>query len=170
MSTFMELLCESTDSTKQTQDPSGKYLKKKCVAMETRTRQTLTNETSNDDGWLIVIGTYGSWTLPDKDGKQRPLFLDPPSRIPVPLFYWELVHNTRTKNGIVYMSLNNPYKEIDDSQYLCPNTYLGDYDNAGAGMNANESLVHCCTKKSFKEFYGELDPIVYSSENFRFWA
>lgn len=137
------------------------FNEKEWKAVENRTRQTLIDGPSSDGEWLIVTGTHGSCTLPDKDGKQQPLFLDPPSSIPVPLFYWKLVHNTRTGNSTVYMGLNNPYKEINDSLYLCPNTCPGDYDNGEAGVDANQGLVYCCTKESFESFYGELDPIVY---------
>lgn len=136
------------------------FNEKEWVAARTRTRQTLANETS-DDGWLIVTGTYDSCMLPDKDGKEPPLFLDPSSSIPVPLFYWKLAYNTCIKNGILYIGLNNLYQKIEDGLFLCENTCPGDYDNAGA----NQGLVYCCTKESLKEFYGELDPIVYK----QFW-
>lgn len=105
---------------------------------------------------LIVTGTYGSCTLPDIDDVEQPLFLDLPDSIPVPLFYWKLYYDLDLKNGTVYIGLNNPYKEIDDSVYICPNVCPDGFDN-----DANEGLIYCCTKESFEKVYGPLDPIVF---------
>lgn len=128
--------------------------------LEETTRLKLDNDTSGG-GRLIVTGTYGSCTLPDVDGVQRPLFLDPPSALPVPLFYWKLVYDARAQDGVVYIGLNDPYREIEDGLFLCPNTCPGGYRDNGAGQDANQGLIYCCTKGSFERFYGELDPIVY---------
>lgn len=114
---------------------------------------------------LIVTGTYGSCTLPDVDGVQQPLFLDPPANMPVPLFYWKLYYDVDTADGMVYIGLNNPYKKIDDSVYICPNLCPDGYRKTDAtGVNdENNGLVYCCTKEAFEEVYGQLDPIVFRS-------
>lgn len=110
----------------------------------------------NPSKHLIVTGTYGSCTLPDVDDVQRPLFLDFPDSIPVPLYFWKLHYDLDLDNGTVYIGLNNPYKEIDDSVYICPDVCPGEFDN-----DDNDGLIYCCTKESFENAYGSLDPIVY---------
>lgn len=142
--------------------------------LEQSTRSKLGKEQSDTSRHVIVTGSYGTCTLADKDGVQQPLYLDLPKSIPVPLLYWKLYYDVDKADGIVYIGLNNPYKEIDDSVYICPNVcpdgYRNDrgqqdndtdgYRNA-AEPDANDGLIYCCTKESFEAAYGQLDPIVY---------
>ncbi|VVC35734.1 Extracellular Endonuclease, subunit A,DNA/RNA non-specific endonuclease [Cinara cedri] len=136
--------------------------------LEMWTRYRMDNSTGRR---VIVTGTYGSCTLPDVDGVEQPLFLDPPTDIPVPLFYWKLYYDADAEDGMVYVGLNNPYMKIDESAYICPNLcpdgYRGNGDTsyvAAAGKNdENDGLIYCCSKESFEEVYGRLDPIVFRS-------
>jgi len=127
--------------------------------LEENLRSGIVNNT--DGRHVIVTGSYGSCTLADRDGVQRPLFLDLPHSIPVPLFYWKMYYDINTDFGIVYIGLNNPYKRIDGSVYICPNI-CSDSDGNGR-PDANRGLVYCCTKKSFEDVYGKLDPVIYRS-------
>ncbi|XP_060870689.1 uncharacterized protein LOC132945082 [Metopolophium dirhodum] len=150
------------------------------LEQSTRTKLSRKNGTSTQ---VIVTGTYDTCTLADVDDVQQPLYLDLPGAIRVPLFYWKLHYDVDAADGIVYIGLNNPYKEIDDSVYICPNicpdgyhgrgyqgrdhrnnkteTEPGRGDRNDPEPDANDGLIYCCTKKSFEEAYGELDPIVY---------
>lgn len=149
--------------------------------LESTTRSKLSKE--NGTRHVIVTGTYEVCTLPDVDDIQQPLYLDLPRSIPVPLLYWKLYYDVDTEDGIVYIGLNNPYKEIDDSVYICPNTCPDGYHGRGyqgrdpqnhpsetepdrghrndPEPDANDGLIYCCTKESFEDAYGKLDPIVY---------
>jgi len=148
--------------------------------LEQSTRSKLSKENGTSTH-VIVTGTYDTCTLADVDNVQQPLYLDLPGAIRVPLFYWKLYYDVDAADGIVYIGLNNPYKEIDDSVYICPNicpdgyhgrgyqgrdhqndkTETGPDDGNDPEPDANDGLIYCCTKKSFEEVYGELDPIVY---------
>lgn len=146
--------------------------------------QTTRTKLSNEDGsskHVIVTGTYDVCTLADVDDVQQPLYLDLPGSIPVPLFYWKLYYDVDAEDGIVYIGLNNPYKEIDDSVYICPNICPAGYHSRGYqgrgprnnpdesgqqndqndSADANDGLIYCCTKDSFEQVYGKLDSIVY---------
>ncbi|XP_060840359.1 uncharacterized protein LOC132921380 [Rhopalosiphum padi] len=138
------------------------------LEQSTRSKLDKDNGTSRH---VIVTGTYDVCTLADVDDVQQPLHLDLPDSIPVPLFYWKLYYDVDAADGIVYIGLNNPYKKIDDSVYLCPNICPDGYHGRGYQDNghanddpepdANNGLIYCCTKESFEKVYGELDPIVY---------
>lgn len=138
------------------------------LEQSTRTKLDQDNGTSRH---VIITGTYDVCTLADVDGVQQPLYLDLPDSIPVPLFYWKLYYDVDAEDGIVYIGLNNPYKTIDDSVYICPNICPDGYHGRGyldsGRMNddpepdANNGLIYCCTKESFENVYGKLDPIVY---------
>ncbi|XP_025194442.1 uncharacterized protein LOC112594053 [Melanaphis sacchari] len=138
------------------------------LEQSTRTKLDKDNSSSRH---VIVTGTYGVCTLADVDNVQQPLYLDLPNSIPVPLLYWKLHYNVDSADGIVYIGLNNPYKKIDDSVFICPNTCPDGHHNRGYLDNgrpnsepepdANDGLIYCCTKESFEKAYGELDPIVY---------
>ncbi|KAL5234659.1 hypothetical protein ACI65C_002069 [Semiaphis heraclei] len=148
--------------------------------LEQTTRTKLSNE-DDSSKHVIVTGTYDVCTLADVDDVQQPLYLDLPGSIPVPLFYWKLYYDVDAEDGIVYIGLNNPYKEIDDSVYICPNICPAGYHSRGYqgrgprnnpdesgqqndqndSADANDGLIYCCTKDSFEQVYGKLDSIVY---------
>ncbi|XP_050420523.1 uncharacterized protein LOC126833309 [Adelges cooleyi] len=122
--------------------------------LENHTRLKLSNDSSR---YVIVTGTYGVCTLEDVDGEQQPIHLDPPYRLPVPLYYWKLVYNVDDDDGTVYLGLNNPFMNITDDVYICPNTCPDGYE----GNDANDGLVYCCSKEEFEKVYGELDKTLF---------
>lgn len=110
--------------------------------------------------------------MPDVNGVQQPLYLDLPESIPVPLFYWKLYYDLDEDDGVVYIGLNNPYKDIDEDVYICPNICPGGFKTNAKKPHANKDepdanngLVYCCTKKDFEQVYGQLDPIVFVEKN-----
>lgn len=138
--------------------------------LEQSTRTKL-DQDSGKSRHIIITGTYDVCTLADVDDVQQPLYLDLPGSITVPLFYWKLYYDVDTADGIVYIGLNNPYKTIDDSVFICPNICPDGYhgrgyldkgsENDDPEPDANNGLIYCCTKESFENVYGKLDPIVY---------
>lgn len=71
-------------------------------------------------------GTYGVTTLPDKDGKQKELYLyenGATKQIPVPKIYFRIIQEPTTKKAIVLIGVNNPHltlAEIQSDYIVCP--------------------------------------------------
>lgn len=115
---------------------------------------------------LVVTGTYGSCMLPDVNDIEQSLFLDPPKNIPVPLFYWKIMYDLFENKGIVFLGMNNPYKEVDQSMFICENECVGGYKSKlNNSRNENDSNIFCCSIESFEKVYGKLDPIIFEKIN-----
>lgn len=74
----------------------------------------------------VATGTYGVALLPDKDNKQKELYLHTYSNnqtvFSVPKFYWKIVYDKKKKVGDVIIGVNNPHlKEITKEYQLCKN-------------------------------------------------
>lgn len=118
-------------------------------------RKTLSRST---DKHMIMTGTFGQSELPDMDLKQHKLFLSLPDKMSVPLFIWKLDWNVNTEVGVVYIGMNNPYKTIDKSVYIC--NFIP-CPGRLTRKSYSKELLYCCTKDSFEETFGRIDPVVY---------
>ncbi|KAJ1526129.1 hypothetical protein ONE63_009292 [Megalurothrips usitatus] len=68
----------------------------------------------------VVTGTWGTATLPDKDGKETELYLQADKQyIRVPKYYWKVVYDPATKQAAAFVGLNNPYHETQPADVLC---------------------------------------------------
>ncbi|KAM7357046.1 salivary protein Tsal1-like [Cochliomyia hominivorax] len=72
-------------------------------------------------------GVYGVTTLPNKEGRQTPLYLSYDANnnglIPVPQLYFRVVIQPSTKKGIVFIGVNNPHLTLDQIEkdyIICP--------------------------------------------------
>ncbi|XP_050548529.1 uncharacterized protein LOC126910209, partial [Daktulosphaira vitifoliae] len=124
--------------------------------LEKKTREKLSHDSSK---YVIITGTYGVCTLEDINGVQKPIHLLPPNKITVPLYYWKLVHNLDTESGTVYIGLNNPYQNITDDLYICPNTCV---EGLNKSNDDNNGLMFCCTQENFEKIYGKIDTSFYT--------
>lgn len=111
---------------------------------------------------LIVTGTYLTCLLPDRFDIQRPLFLSLPKSVAVPYYLWKLDYDLDAKSGVVFVGMNNPYKLVDDSMYICnvvtcPGTLVQ--------QSKIILLFYCCDLESFEKAYGKINPIIYQ----QFW-
>lgn len=111
---------------------------------------------------VMVTGSYGSCTLPDKDGVQQPLYMIMPRKlVPVPLFVFKMVYDADdARNNVVYIGLNNPFM---DQQTALRARLKCDLMPCRANIRTvNTSLLHCCTKESFeREYAGRFNPEVF---------
>ena len=61
----------------------------------------------------IYTGTYGLLTLADTNGKQQPIYLAKDANnnnvIPVPKYYWKVVHDPVAKKAVAFVGINNPH-------------------------------------------------------------
>lgn len=94
---------------------------------------------------LIFTGNEGILTLPHEDGREIPISLEV-GGIEVPKWFWKIIKNQSTNEGIALITLNNPFATSVES--LCPdicgsfgwdNTNFGDY---------KKGYTYCCSVES----------------------
>lgn len=107
---------------------------------------------------LIVTGTHLTCMLPDRFEIQRPLYLALPKSIVVPLFLWKLDYDVDNKIGVVFVGMNNPYKKVDQSMYICN---VVDCPGTLVRQSKIVMLFYCCDLESFQKSYGVIDPVIY---------
>lgn len=122
-------------------------------------RLVLQNLKKGRGKYLVVTGTMNSTRLNRWITHiPKPFFLQWPDVIPVPLFIWKMVFNTQTKDSIVYIGINTPFKEGDYTKHFCIRVPCpGRYKQQKLG----KEVVFCCSRKSFQRVYGQIDQIVY---------
>ncbi len=70
--------------------------------------------------YTIYTGTYGILTLPDVKGQQKPINLAD-YRIPVPKYFWKVIHDPTAKKATAVIGINNPHlAKIKDEDVFCP--------------------------------------------------
>lgn len=70
----------------------------------------------------VYTGTYGISTLPHEEtGEETQLYLHVANNsepaIPVPKFFWKFAYDAKTKEGLVFVGTNNPYK--NEKEEIC---------------------------------------------------
>lgn len=93
----------------------------------------------------IYTGTYGIMTLPDVNNNQVEITLEEGGNIEVPKWFWKIIKNPRTNEGIALISLNNPFvTSLTEEEKLCTDNcaysgwYQEAYDNFARGY------TYCC--------------------------
>jgi len=119
---------------------------------------------------IIVTGSHEVCKLASDRNRFRYFYLAN-GKIPVPKYIWKLYFNLNTQDGIVYISLNNPYEVISKSVYLCENICVNefqDYDLGGSSSSSssptrdrNSGYIYCCTFQNFINAYGPLHYAVF---------
>lgn len=110
---------------------------------------------------VVVSGTYGTYTLPDKYGKEQPLYLVMPQKqVGVPLFLWKLLYDADdNNNSIVFICRNKPNSDsrpngqgmINCDRKRCPRPIT----------SGSKQFIYCCDIKSFEREFGKFDPSVF---------
>lgn len=103
---------------------------------------------------VILTGTYGVCTLPDSFKAQQPLILFQPKSLLVPQFIWKMDYNLETQSGIVFLAMNDLYKPISNSLYICdavpcPGKLVRRFKM--------RSFHYCCTKEGFEKAFGRFE-------------
>lgn len=79
---------------------------------------------SRDVELRIYTGTFGVTTLADVNGVQQPIYLafdeNNNGLIPVPKYYWMLVHDTAADVATAVLGINNPHNRVTPEDVLCP--------------------------------------------------
>lgn len=100
----------------------------------------------------IFTGTHEILNLPDLNGYPTEIYLDELERLPVPKYLWKIVYNERTREGIAFVAINNPFlDEVYDSDILCTDI-CDDYNWSHANFgNIKKGYVFCCNVLDLKE-------------------
>ena len=107
----------------------------------------------------VFTGTLGQLTYQSESGSSKvPLFIakesgrSDPTLIPVPEFYWKVVHDPDIGGAVVFVGLNDPHFEGDPAveAQICP-------DVCEQGMwfffrrkEVSKGYSYCCTYQEFK--------------------
>lgn len=79
---------------------------------------------SSDIDVLVYTGTHGVTTLPHEEtgvATELYIYVDENNNkgLPVPQYYWKVVYNPDTQEGIAFVGVNNPYHYSDEDPILC---------------------------------------------------
>jgi len=69
---------------------------------------------------VVYTGTHAILELPDVNGVLVPILLHQ-GRLPVPRYFWKVLHDPMANSGVALVGLNNPHsKEVDPALLPCP--------------------------------------------------
>ena len=88
---------------------------------------------------VVYTGTHGVCQLPDVNGDLVDIFLYSGSRLPVPRFYWKILHDPQAGAGVAVVGVNNPHLSSLPSDYtICPPVEV-----VNSSPNRSDR-PHCC--------------------------
>lgn len=86
-------------------------------ALETAVRNLASGRMTD---FTIYTGTFGILTLADVHGQQKPITLSD-GKIPVPKYYWKVIHDPASGKATAVIGINNPYLTvITGADVFCP--------------------------------------------------
>lgn len=121
--------------------------------IEEMIRRTASNPKNplNFDVW---VGGIDILSLPDRTGAQKKIYLGINNKngdaiVPVPKLIFKLIYNNKKREGLVFLTINNPYVENDiPSDYLLCNDVCKNFRNLGFG-DRRKGFAYCCTIEDF---------------------
>lgn len=91
---------------------------------------------------IIFTGNQGILTLPHLDGREIPISLES-GGIEVPKWFWKIIKNPATNQGIALVTLNNPFATSVES--LCSDV-CGSFGWANVNFaDYSKGYTYCCT-------------------------
>ncbi|KAF2879242.1 hypothetical protein ILUMI_26929 [Ignelater luminosus] len=93
----------------------------------------------------VYTGTHETLRL-----NNRVITLGSSGKMPVPLYFWKVVTEKKTGEGIAFVGVNDPFNLY---QLLCPDicnqiTWLGNFGELRKRQNSG--IVYCCSIESLK--------------------
>jgi hypothetical protein len=91
--------------------------------------------------------------LPDSSGTLKEVFLDKSHLIPVPLFYWKLVHDPEENLAIAFVGVNSPeiFETIPSNLLICPDICDSTNWDFPKKDVAEKGFLYCCSYQSLNE-------------------
>lgn len=104
----------------------------------------------------VITGTFGTVELEDEKGKLQKIYLNNQKRsIPVPMYYWKVVCNPKTKNGIGLVTSNNPYlktgTKISFCKDICSSNGWANNNMAKEFQDITKGLTVCCSVSELRK-------------------
>jgi hypothetical protein len=120
--------------------------------LEEEIRQYASNASRDASDLVIYSGTFGVTNL---DNHRMYLGRDHNDMnvVPVPQWVWKLVYEPSTKEGIVFLVVNNPYRLSFACRCVCAQTQWTLAWNRG---DAYKGYVYCCTVNNFRSVFSGL--------------
>lgn len=107
----------------------------------------------------VITGTSGTLELPDEKGKLRKLYLYQ-TKIRVPKYFWKLVYNPKTSQGVGIITSNNPFMEKNATLKICKNICLEhNWLNHNATIefkDPSQGLTICCSVNDLRQQFTEV--------------
>lgn len=101
------------------------------------------------DRITIYTGSYGILQLKDMFNKLIDIYMLPNNLLPVPKYFWKILHNPVKQEGIVFVNLNNPFASNDKNDIFC-HDICKESGWQKTKFNATKSgLLFCCDYVEF---------------------
>lgn len=99
----------------------------------------------------VYTGVHDVLRVIDANGDEQPLYLADGDLITVPKWTWKVVLNQRSGNGIVFITLNNPFVDRSDVREFCPNVCKSAGFDDKHFDNFRKGYTFCCSVAEFKQ-------------------
>jgi hypothetical protein len=122
------------------------------IKLEDEIRQYASNTSRDDFDLLIYSGAIGVTTL-----ENRNIYLGKDNNdnrvLPVPIWIWKLVYEPSTREGIVFLVVNNPYTLSFTCSCMCARTK---WTLAWNRRDRSKGYVYCCSVSDFRRVFNGL--------------
>ncbi|CAO1444329.1 unnamed protein product, partial [Diamesa hyperborea] len=121
---------------------------------------------NNKKDFLVYTGTHGTLELLFDSGSKKQILMHqgPPSKVPVPQYFWKVVIEPVSKHAVAFIGFNDPYLTAADlSTYLshmCTDVchqikWLPNDLNQANRRNIVKGYIFCCDVNQFRTFVTE---------------
>ncbi|CAB3363862.1 Hypothetical predicted protein [Cloeon dipterum] len=115
----------------------------------------------------VYTGTHGVTTLPDVNGNEVPIYIAYDANgnglLRVPAFYWRVVYDETTQQGVAFVGLNNPYIDSPGSDfYLCPDVCSQISWINWQPTNQVLGYAYCCEIGALAQYVEEIPSLTVS--------
>ncbi|KAJ6648590.1 hypothetical protein Bhyg_03820 [Pseudolycoriella hygida] len=106
----------------------------------------------------IWTGMYEILKLENSRGELEMMYLSANGKYPVPKWLWKIVKNTSTNSAIVFITLNDPYRSVDEVEEFCPNVCAKASVDTKHFKTMTQGYTFCCDLTDFRQVIRVLSP------------
>ena len=105
----------------------------------------------------LYTGTTGVMELKDVKDKLVPVFLYNGDQLPVPQYYWKVLHDAEGGAGVAVVGINNPHLDsVPDTDLLCSPLPSHPLLNISEPHNIKSGYMFACKVEDLAEAVPEL--------------